>query len=98
MSHIGACGIWCGRNHCLVQTLDGRVFGWGLNTSQQLLVSDEVTVQATPVLCGRAKSVAAGSNFSLLLDSSGSLINSDRYLRLSISNLFVLFFSDYPVN
>lgn len=73
ISHIGVCGVWCGLNHCLIQTLDGRVFGWRSNTAGQLTESEEVAVQNTPILCGRGMSVAAGDDYSILLDHSGSI-------------------------
>ncbi|XP_066901299.1 alsin [Halyomorpha halys] len=72
VSHIGVCGVWCGRNHCLVQTLDGRVFGWGSNAIGQITNSD-LKIQSTPLICGRAMSVGVGNDFSVLLDRSGSI-------------------------
>ncbi|KAK9511048.1 hypothetical protein O3M35_005697 [Rhynocoris fuscipes] len=72
VSHIGVVGVWCGREHCLIHTLDGRVFGWGSNNEGQLLYNNEIKIQSSPILCGRALLVAAGAQHSILLSRNGT--------------------------
>ncbi|XP_073987659.1 amyotrophic lateral sclerosis 2 isoform X2 [Rhodnius prolixus] len=72
VSHIGVIGVWCGTGHCLIHTLDGRVYGWGSNTDGQVFPNDDIKIQSSPVLCGRAILVAAGSKHSVLLTRNGT--------------------------
>ncbi|BES88813.1 Vacuolar sorting protein 9 (VPS9) domain [Nesidiocoris tenuis] len=67
VSYIGVTQVWCGRNHCLVRTLDGRVFGWGSNDSCQITRDPQIEVVSSPVAIAKALSAGAGSHHSVIL-------------------------------
>ncbi|RKH49818.1 RCC1 domain-containing protein, partial [Corallococcus llansteffanensis] len=60
-----------GVNHALALDADGKVWGWGLNTSAQVGTGATSAAVLAPVLVAglpRAKAVAAGAGHSLIID------------------------------
>ena len=59
--------------HAIIIALDGKIYGWGMNSEQQIL-SGTNSVQSTPVeIAASARGGAAGSWFSAILNSDGSI-------------------------
>ncbi|MDR0286516.1 MAG: hypothetical protein LBI03_02235, partial [Clostridiales bacterium] len=58
--------------HAMILTLDGKAYGWGVNTYSQ--VTSGTVTQSTPVLISQsAVGTAAGTGFSAILNSDGSI-------------------------
>ncbi|XP_014251710.1 alsin [Cimex lectularius] len=74
VSHIGVTGVWCGKKHCIIQTLDGRVFGWGSNEQGQLSYDSKIVTQSSPMLCEKALAVAVGDYHSVILTRNEVLL------------------------
>ena len=73
-----AIAIAAGASHSLALAADGKVYGWGLDSSGQLGTgflsnrSSPVAVSSTGVLAGKSLvAVAAGGSHSLAIDSNG---------------------------
>lgn len=60
--------------HALINTLDGKVYGWGLNSYKQTSPNSATSYSSTPVLLGEnTVSSVAGSWFSAILYSNGDV-------------------------
>lgn len=62
----------CGEYHCLISTSAGKIYGWGEGSSRQLVPSGTADkAYPTQITTGMSSTtqVAAGTNYSLVLDS-----------------------------
>lgn len=78
-SNMGVIAVHCGDSHCVALCLDGRTFAWGLNQSCQVTGPNSDDTQhpqviSAPISGPKALSVAAGSDYSVYLTHSGTLI------------------------
>uniref|UniRef100_A0A146M3M8 Alsin n=4 Tax=Lygus hesperus TaxID=30085 RepID=A0A146M3M8_LYGHE len=67
VSHIGVTDVWCGSKHTLVQSLDGRIFGWGSNSCSQLSDDPNVELFSSPILIDKALTAGVGNKHSVIL-------------------------------
>ena len=60
--------------HAIIVTKDGKIYGWGMNTYNQVATGSTSSVFSTPQLISNsAKAGAAGSWFTAILNNDGSV-------------------------
>lgn len=60
--------------HAIIVTKDGKIYGWGLNSYNQVSTSSSASSFSTPqLISSSAKTGAAGSWFSAILNKDGSV-------------------------
>lgn len=60
--------------HIVALTNDGKVYGYGLNTYGELIISGNIVNKTPKLIYSNASSIAAGNGFTLILTSNGKIL------------------------
>lgn len=69
----GAVSVSMQDEHAIIRTSDGKVYGWGMNSYQQIAAGTAAARPSPVQISASARACAAGSWFSALLNPDGSV-------------------------
>ncbi len=69
----GAVSVSMQDEHAIIRTSDGKVYGWGMNSYQQIAAGSAAARPSPVQISASARACAAGSWFSALLNPDGSV-------------------------